>query len=179
MKNRFFILAILFISVSILSAQSISVGPQLGFSKANNADKATVMPSAAVRLDLIGLGVEGSIGYKMDKFDGGQVKTTSYPILLTGMLNVLPIIHAEAGIGWYNTKIEYSNTLNLLGNNNETKQKIGYHLGAGASIPLGTMELTGDLRYIFMKDDSFRGLTSAKSLKYDYYTLVIGALFKL
>lgn len=179
MKKVLFVFAILIVSISLLKAQSVAVGPQLGFSKTKDADKTAIMPAAAIRLDLIGLGVEGSIGYKSEKFDDGNVKTTSYPVLLTGMLNVFPFIHAEAGIGWYNTKIEYSALLKLQGAKDETTQEIGYHLGAGAEIPLGNVILTGDFRYVFLNTDFSKVSSSIESLKSDYYTLSIGLLFKL
>ena len=176
MKKGLLTFAILIATVFSLSAQSVAVGPQIGFIKTKDADKATIMPAAAIRLDLIGLGVEGSIGYKAEEFSNGQIKTTSYPILLTGMLNVFPFVHAEAGIGWYNIKINYSNTLGI---EDETNQEIGYHLGAGAAIPLGNILLTGDFRYVFLKTDFSKVSSSVESLKSDYYTVSIGLLFNL
>lgn len=179
MKNRLFVIVILLASVSILTAQSFSIGPQVGFSKTNDADKATVIPSVAARLDLLGLGIEGSIGYKADKYYDGAVKVISYPVLVTGLLKILPILHGEAGIGWYNTKYDYSDVINDIGTEDDTKQKIGYHLGAGVSLPFGNVNLTGDLRYIFMNKETFDNLDETRTIKSDYYTIVIGLFFKL
>ena len=175
MKKFIFVFVIFIFSASLMKAQSISVGPQLGFIKTKDADKAAVMPAIAVRLDLVSLEIEGSIGYKKDEYSDGQVKTTSYPILLTGMLSVFPFVHAEAGIGWYNNKIDYSN----FSFKSETKQNIGYHLGAGAEVPLGNVILTGDIRYVFLNIDFSKVNSSIQSLKSDYYTLSVGLMFKL
>lgn len=178
MKTRNILILLTVLIASTLSAQSISIGPQLGFAKSSDADKATVLPAIAARLNLIGLSVEGSIGYKSDEYSDGQIKTKSYPVLLTGMLGIFPMIHAEAGIGWYNTKIDYSSELNTLGVNDETKQEVGYHIGAGAEIPLGNVVLTGDLRYVFLNVD-FNNTSKLASAKSNYYTINVGLLFKL
>ena len=178
MKNKISTLVILLILTASVGAQSFSIGPQIGFIKTKDADKASIMPAIAARLNLIGLKVEGSIGYKSDEYGSGEIKTKSYPILLTGMLSVFPFIHAEAGIGWYNTKIDYSSALQALGAKNETTQDIGYHLGAGAELPLGNVVLTGDIRYVFLNVD-FNNTVKLASQKSDYYTINVGLLFKL
>jgi len=175
--TRLSILLLLFVSITS-KAQSLAIGPQIGFIKTSDADKSIIMPAVAARLNLIGLGVEASIGYKSEEFGDGQLKTTSYPIMLTGFLSVFPLIRAEAGIGWYNTKVDYSNTLNHSGATDETLQEIGYHIGAGTEIPLGNVVLTGDVRYVFLNVD-FNNTAKLFSTKSNYYTICAGMLFKL
>ena len=51
MKKKFLVFALFIFTASLMEAQSISVGPQLGFIKTKDADKATVMPAVAVRLE--------------------------------------------------------------------------------------------------------------------------------
>jgi hypothetical protein len=150
----------------VISAQTLMIGPQVGFSKSGDADKASVMPAVAARLSLLNLEAELSIGYKSEEFDDGSIKTKSYPVLFTGMFKIFPVFRAEAGIGWYNTKIEYDKS-------DETVQKIGYHVGGGAEIPLGNIVLTGDFRYVFLD------VALNNDLKSDYYTMNVGLLFKL
>ncbi len=178
MNSKKFLLGLIFIAASSISAQSFSIGPQISFLKSTDADNSVIMPAVAARLDLLNFGIEGSIGYKSEEYGDGMIKTTSYPVLLTGMLGVFPFIHAEAGIGWYNTKIDYDEALVQLGSNDETKQEIGYHIGAGAEIPLGNAILTGDLRYVFL-DVDFNNTSKLFSTKSNYYTICIGLLFKL
>lgn len=174
MKKMFFIFILILIAGSI-NAQSISIGAQGSYVKSQDAD-AVIMPAAAVRLGFVGLKVEGSIGYKSDKYFDGAVKTTTYPVMLTGFLNLLPIIHLEGGIGWYNTKVEYSGFFS--GTPSETSSNIGYHAGAGLEIPLGNLILTGDIRYVIEKT-KFANIKSTADLKSDFYMVVVGLMFKL
>ncbi len=174
MKKLSFILIVLIVVTTSLKAQSIAVGPQVGFIKSTDADKASIMPGLALRINLLGFGVEGSIYYKSEEFQNGAIKTKSYPINLTAMLNVLPIVHAEAGIGWYNTQIDFTH-LNSTYNSisDETKTKPGYHFGAGVELPLGNLLLTGDIRYVFLD------LSTAVSFKSNFSVIMVGAMFKL
>ncbi|MFA5803305.1 MAG: hypothetical protein WC879_01555 [Melioribacteraceae bacterium] len=174
MKKLHFII-ILIIIAGTINAQSIAIGAQGAYVKSQDAD-AVIMPSAAIRLGFGGLKVEGSIGYKSDKFDGGAIKTTTYPVMLTGFLGLLPFLHLEAGIGWYNTKVEYS--IPNLSIPSETYSDIGYHAGAGAEIPLGNIILTGDIRYVISKE-KFNNARSTKDLNPDFYMIVVGLMFKL
>jgi len=152
-------------------AQSISLGPQLGFVKSTDADQTSLMPGLAARLNLLGFGIEGSIYYKSEDLYNGSIKTKSYPINITLLWNILPLFHAEGGIGWYNTKIDYSNILETL--KSETKNNVGYHLGAGVALPLGGITLTADIRYVFLD------ISSASSFKSNFSVVMIGALFTL
>ena len=170
-KNMLFTLALLISFSSLLSAQSVAFGPQLGFIKSSDSDNSVMMPGAALRVNFIGLSVEGSIYYKSEEYQSGAIKAKSYPIMLTGFVNVLPLIHGEVGVGWYNTKIDYSGSLSSL--KAETSNSMGYHLGAGAELPLGSLILAGDIRYVFLS------LSSATSFKSNFYVIMVGAFFKL
>jgi len=152
-------------------AQSISLGPQLGFVKSTDADQTSLMPGLAARLSLLGFGVEGSIYYKTEDLRNGSVKTKSYPINITLLWKVLPLIHAEGGIGWYNTKIDDSNILDAV--RSETKNGTGYHIGAGVELPLGGISLTADIRYVFLD------IASSTSFKSNFTVILIGAQFTL
>lgn len=170
MKTKKILPILILFFAGVISAQTLMIGPQVGFSKSGDADKASVMPAVAARLSLLNLEAELSIGYKSEEFGDGLVKTKSYPVLFTGMFKIFPVFRAEAGIGWYNTKIEYDKSL-MIGD--ETVQKIGYHVGAGAEIPLGNIVLTGDFRYVFLD------VALNNDWKSDYYTMNVGLLFKL
>ena len=170
-KNIFFTLVLMVCASRFLTAQSIAIGPQLGFIKSSDADNSVLMPGAAMRVNLMGLSVEGSIYYKSEEYQNGAIKAKTYPIMLTGFLNVLPLVHGEVGVGWYNTKIDYSGTLSSL--KAETSNSMGYHIGAGAELPLGGLIIAGDIRYVFLS------LSSATSFKSNFYVIMVSALFKL
>ncbi len=170
-KSMLFTLVLSTALSSILTAQSVAFGPQLGFIKSSDADNAVTMPGAALRVNLMGLSVEGSIYYKSEEYRNGAIKAKTYPIMLTGFLNVLPLVHGEVGVGWYNTKINYSGSLSSL--KAETSSAMGYHVGAGAELPLGSLILAGDIRYVFLS------LSSATSFKSNFYIMMVSALFKL
>ena len=173
--KKLFSVVMLIIIAGTLNAQSISIGVQGAYVKSQDAD-AVVMPAAAVRIGFGGLEVEGSVGYKADKYMDGAIKATTYPIMLTGFIGLLPMIHLEAGIGWYNTKVEYSGI--FAGAPSETYSEIGYHAGVGAEIPLGNVILTGDLRYVIEKS-KFNNVRTTSDLKSDFYMVVVGLMFKL
>jgi len=173
--KKLFSVIILIIIAGTINAQSIAIGAQGAYVKSQDAD-GVIMPAAAVRIGLGGLSVEGSIGYKSDKYLDGAIKTTTYPVMVTGFIGLLPFIHLEAGIGWYNTKVEYSGM--FAGAPSETYSDIGYHAGAGAEIPLGNVILTGDIRYVIEKT-KFNNVQNASDLKSDFYMIVVGLMFKL
>jgi hypothetical protein len=169
------ILFFLALSMSFIHAQTLAVGPQVGIIKSTDADNASIMPGLALRLDLLGFGFEGSVYYKSEKFNNGFATTKSYPINLTGFISLMPMIHGEAGIGWYDTQIDFAQPIKQIGSqiSNETKSKPGYHIGAGVSLPAGNLLLTGDIRYVFLD------LASTAQFKSDFYVIMIGVMFKL
>lgn len=151
-------------------AQSISIGPQLGFVKSTDADNASLMPGVAVRLNLLSFGLEGAIYYKSEDFQSGSVNTKGYPINITLLWKFMPLLHAEGGIGWYNTKIDGSlnNVKSEINNNNA-----GYHLGAGIDLPLSGVILTVDIRYVFLD------ISSQYNFKSNFSVVMIGLSFPL
>ena len=176
MKKVYIFILITIIGFTTLNAQSIAIGPQAGLIKTKDSDKTTIMSGVALRINLLGLKAESSVYYKKEEFNNGDIKTTSYPIMLTAMLSLLPIIHGEAGIGWYNTKVEYSGL--LAGLKSQTTNDVGYHIGAGVELPLGSILLTGDIRYVFL-NLKLTDNTNYSDLKNDFYAIMIGAMFKL
>jgi opacity protein-like surface antigen len=172
-ESRLLTFLVILVVSSTIMAQSLAFGPQLGFVKSNDAEKASMMPGLALRLNLIGISVEGSMYYKSEDFQTSQGKVTikTYPINLTAFINVLPIVHAEAGIGWYNSKIDFDHPIQSI--SSETKSKPGYHVGAGVQIPVGNILLTGDVRYVFLD------LASAVSMKTNFTVIMVGAMFKI
>lgn len=181
MKRLLAALIVFLFVLTAAQAQSITAGPQLGYYKSQDADNASVMIGGALRVKLSSsFGFEGSINYKREKFDDGNVKVTSYPVMATAMIYIIPIVYGAAGAGWYNVRYEYSELYKSdeYGYKDETKQRFGYHLGAGAQLPVGNVVLTGDARYVFL-DLKLDNLPSLKSFKSNFYVLTAGILFRL
>ncbi len=179
MKKLLIISFISLFAFSEVHSQSAAIGPQLGYYKSQDADQGNVMIGAALRLKLSdSFGVEGSINYRKEDYDNGNLKVISYPVMVSALVYVIPIVYGAAGAGWYNTKYDYSTTYESSGLKDETKQEFGYHLGAGVEIPVGNILVTGDVRYVFL-DLKLDKLPSAKSLKSNFYVITGGILFRL
>lgn len=151
MIRKLLFLSILVTFLGTIQAQSFMIGPQLGyFAPKEKGVDGTVLFGGAARLKLGSLGAEAAINYRQQTEDiyGGELKTAFYPVMVSGLFYPLPIVYATAGIGWYNYKITWKSSF---GDVSETGSEIGYHLGGGAEIPLGSVVLSGDIKYIFMK----------------------------
>ncbi len=175
MKKLFLIMfAIVFAQSAI--AQEVALGPIAGYFKTSDADEGSIIFGGAVRLKLAdALGIEGSIGYRKEEYENGDLKVTSYPIMVTGMLYALPMVYGAIGAGWYNFNIEYASSLGAV---DETTQEFGYHLGAGVELPLGNLILRGDIRYVFLNLE-LDNMPTAKDIKSDFYVITAGVLFNL
>lgn len=153
-------------------SQSIAIGPQVGYYKAKDADEGSFLFGGMARLKLGGaFAVEGSINYRKEDYMDGAYSITSYPVQLSALIYVLPVAYGVAGIGWYNAKYE-------AGSFSETFSDVGYHIGAGAEIPLGALILTGDIRYVFLKYqfDTAYGSTDVEA---NFFVITAGLLFSL
>ena len=177
--------ALFFVLITVANAQEpgtvkgFYIGPQLGFQKANDADKGNMMYGAAARLEVTPtFSLEGSINYRQEDFADDKVTVRNYPVMVTAMIYPIPIVYGAIGAGWYNTRFDYSDDLNKLGVNDETKQKFGYHFGGGVSLALNkTTLLTGDIRYVFI-DYKFDKLIG-RDVSSNFYVITAGLLFKL
>ena len=109
MKNLILLTMAFFIAMLVqINAQSINLGPEIGFEKAAGADEGKFMGGAALRLKLpISLGFEASINYRSENYLNGAVTVKSWPIMLTALYYPIPIIYGGIGLGWYNTTFEY------------------------------------------------------------------------
>jgi len=175
MKKIIFIMFVIIFAQSVY-AQEVGIGPIVGYFKTSDADEGSLIFGGAVRLKLAdALGIEGSIGYRKEEYENGLLKVTSYPIMVTGMLYVMPMLYGAVGAGWYNFNIEYANSLGL---SDETTQEFGYHLGGGVELPLGNLILRGDIRYVFL-NLKLDNMPNAEDIKSDFYVITAGLLFNL
>ncbi len=183
-KPALVLFAALMISVST-KAQGLYLGPQVGWQRASSADNGKFMIGAACRIKLSdALGVEGSINYRKEDYNNGDVTVTSYPVMVTGMIYPISILYGAIGVGWYNTSFAYSSSLHQMGVNDQTEQKFGWHFGAGVELPLSGSAsspntiLTADIRYVFLNYD-FQQMPGSSNLKSDFVVITAGILFGL
>lgn len=163
------------------NAQSIAIGPQVGYQKARDADEGNIMGGAALRFKLTpALGVEASINYRQEKFANDALTVRSWPVMATGLIYPLPIVYGAIGFGWYNTTFDYDQSKSPFQSvDDETKQKVGWHFGGGVELPVGaTSKFTADIRYVFL-DYEFKQLPGSGDLNGDFYVITAGFLFGL
>ena len=178
LKKIILLFFVIIFSFTSLIAQTIAVGPQLGYHKSEDAEGSLLL-GAMGRIYLANsFALEASINYRSEDYQNGAVKTKMYPVMVSGLLYFFPLLYGTVGAGWYNTKIDYSNALNSLGVKDETKSEFGYHLGIGAELGFGNLILTGDIRYVFLnlKLDRLPGINE---LKNNFYVITSGVLFEL
>ena len=150
MASRFTLtLSLLILSAVTAAAQTgVEVGPQVGFYRAQDGDRARGIGGVAMRLRFSEVfGVEGSISYREEVYSDGMVDVKSWPVMITALVYPFPIAYGAVGAGWYNSSIDYSFTPVVL---SETKEQFGWHFGGGMELPLDSVtKLVGDIRLRF------------------------------
>lgn len=179
-KRSLFVVMFALCMASQVDAQSMSLGPQFGYQKAKDADEGKLMYGAAIRVKLLpALGGEASIHYRQEEYADGVITVRSWPVMATGLIYFFPMLYGAIGFGWYNTMLDYSDALNAVDLDDETKQKVGWHFGAGVELPLATgARLTGDIRYVFL-DYDFEDIPNREDVSSDFYVITVGFLFDL
>jgi len=173
------LIGLIALMVAQVNAAGISIGPQLGFYKAQDADEGSIMGGVACRLKFTPvLGAEASINYREEKYGNDAVTVRSWPVMVTGLIYPLPVVYGAIGAGWYNTTFDYDQSkFPLL--TDETTQEFGWHFGGGVELPMGSnFKLTGDIRYVFL-DYKFEEIPGTGNLKSDFFVICIGFLFGL
>jgi hypothetical protein len=97
------------IPIAAMAGGPFSLGPRVGYYKAQDADEGKLFAGAAARLRLSSaLAVEGSVDLRKEEYMRGRVTVTSWPVMVTGLVYPLPFLYGLIGAGWYNTKVEYA-----------------------------------------------------------------------
>lgn len=180
-KNIMLVIAVALLIASQAGAQSIKLGPQVGYQEAKDADNGKLMAGAALRLKLSSmLGIEGAINYRGEKYSDGALTVRSWPVQASALIYPLPLVHGTIGTGWYNTTLDYDQSKAGYANlDDETTQKIGWHFGGGIDLPVGkSSTLTADIRYVFL-DYNFDALPGSANLDSDFYMISVGLLLGL
>jgi hypothetical protein len=158
------------------SSTRLYVGPQVGFQQARNADNGKWLIGGAARLKFLSvLGGEAAINYRQEEYGHGAVKVISWPVMATGLFYPVRFLYGAIGAGWYYTTFDYDqNKFPLI--KDETKQKFGWHFGAGGELPIGSAKLTADVRYVFLNYD-FQQVPGLSGLHSDFFMVTLGILF--
>ncbi len=175
---RFAVFATAALIAASAEAQDLSLGPQIGYQKAQGAEAGKLMAGAALRFKLSSrFGMEGAINYRQEKFAGGDLTVRSWPVMVTGLIYPLPIVYGSLGAGWYNTRFEYASSNPRIAVE-DTRQEVGWHFGGGLEIPIGkSTKLAGDIRYVFLNYDFDQ--VPGVQLESDFYMLTMGIQFGL
>jgi opacity protein-like surface antigen len=177
-KKILVILGLITVLVAPVNAQSVSLGPQVGYYKAQDAD-GNFMGGVAWRFKFTPLfGLDASINYRQEKYANDALTVRSWPIMVTGLIYPLPIVYGAIGAGWYSTTFDYDqNKFSFL--KDETTQEFGWHFGGGVEFPVGSnFKLNGDIRYVFL-DYDFKEIPGSDDLKSNFYVITVGLLFGL
>lgn len=164
---------------SVMYAQGVHFGPELGIYNAKDGDDTRLMGGVALRFKLSpALGLEGSINYRQEEYGGGSVTVRTWPVMVTGLIYPIPIVYGALGAGWYNTSFEYNEGKpGLFGLGSDTRQEFGWHFGAGVELPMGRYShLIGDVRYVFLNYD-FKQFPGSSGLNSNFYVITVGVLF--
>ncbi|MHB9030987.1 MAG: outer membrane protein [Candidatus Latescibacterota bacterium] len=180
MLKKLVLLTVLLASgVGGVEAQEVLLGPSGGYQRSQDSDGGEFLGGLALRVKATeAFGVEGSILYRQEDFEDGDVTVRSWPVMATALIYPLPFIYGSIGGGWFYTTFDYSDELNDAGTEDDTTSEFGWHFGGGAEIPLGErIKLTGDIRYVFL-DYDFEGLPG-RDIDSNFYMITVGILFRL
>jgi len=178
-KKISLILGLITVLIVPVHAQSLSVGPQVGYYKAQDADKGSFMGGVAWRIKLMpALGLEASINYRQETYADDALTVRNWPVMVTGLIYPIPVVYAAIGAGWYSVTYDFDQSkLPLF--KDETTQAFGWHFGGGVELPVGSnFKVTGDIRYVFLNYD-FKEIPGSADLKSNFYIITAGFLFGL
>jgi hypothetical protein len=164
----------------------LGIGGHLGYFEVSDDGEKTVFGGGHVRLRLpILLSFEGALDYRpsasrdVTGVPGGELDVTTYPITISALGYPFPGLYLLAGIGWYNTTIELTDSGISTGPSSYTNDNFGSHFGAGLDLPIGSnTSLNGDVRYVFL-DYDVRDLDVAElsDLDANYISFGVGITF--
>lgn len=153
--------------------------PSLGLTKPRHEDNgfqngsdARMYGGVAFRANLATmLQTEIGVMYRDEKRAANNVTVRMWPVTASLWLNPVPLLYAGAGVGWYNTTIDYSSSVPL---RDETHQDFGVHVGGGVRVPFSPdvlLDLSG--RYVFLNDIDTK-FADLNHLDPDFWTLSLG-----
>lgn len=178
-KRTLILAGLIALMIAPVNSQSVSLGPQVGYYKAQDADEGNLMYGAAWRFKFTRMfGLEGSINYRQESYAKDALTVRNWPVMVTGLIYPLPFVYGAIGAGWYNVTYDYDQSkLSFI--EDETTQEFGWHFGGGVELPVGSnFKLTGDIRYVFLNYD-FKDIPGIGVLNSNFYVITVGFLFDL
>jgi outer membrane protein W len=153
-----------------------AIGGQIGFQKAADADNGNIMFGGLLRAYLTNaVALEASINYRQQEYQNSSIKVIDWPVQISGLFYPIEYLYGVVGVGWYNTKTEYSGSLSDIAD--KTTQEFGWHFGAGLDIPLSEKTLLfGDFRYVFL-NYKFEDVPGGGEISSDYFQINAGLMF--
>ena len=104
-------MALMALIVAPAKAQRVSIGPQVGYYRAQDADEGSFMGGVALRFKVMPiLGAEASINYRQEEYFDGALTVRSWPVMVTGLIYPLPFVYGAIGFGWYNVTADYDDS---------------------------------------------------------------------
>ena len=132
-----------------VGGHAFSIGPRASYFKPKGADEGTWFGGAQARIGLgNAVGLEGSIDYRKDEYDG-DVEVITYPVQASLLVYLAPDAPVSpyilGGGGWYHSRIN-------AGDYHDTSYRFGPHAGGGLEIAIGpSLSLDGAYRYVWLK----------------------------
>lgn len=156
-------------------AGGLGIGARYALVHVQESDDNVGMPGVFVRLGDGFFGLEGTVDYRTEDF-AGDVKVKTWPVTASLLVRPIPIVFAGAGLGWYNTTVDY----NSAALDNQTESTLGYQFGGGVQLPIApTLSFVADARYHFV-DYEFDDVPSGFNFDdADYFSLHGGLLLTL
>ena len=158
------------------SGVQFSIGPAGGYLHARGADRGTWLVGGQARLHFLQyLALEASLTFHQNRFEGGDIHVTQYPLQISGLIYPIPTAivspYLVGGAGWYYSRITYSGA--LTGISNDTEHTFGTHAGMGLDLKLGRWTLDADFRYIFLNPTG----TQVADGDFNYWQVTFGVNF--
>lgn len=145
--------------------------PSVGLTRSVDSNDTQSQIGLALRGGLVPgvLDTELGVGYRKDRYSNGALEVTQVPVTASLLVTPIPSLHADAGVGWYDTRLDYKDPALP----DETKQKFGVHVGGGFDIPLApvvALDVTG--RYVMLQKQDSRLVP--RTFNPDFWTLSLG-----
>jgi opacity protein-like surface antigen len=133
----------------VASVDAAGIGARIGRVSVPDTDEGATMFGAFLRSGAV-LGLEGAVDYRTETLGGGGELRT-WPITASLVLQPVPLVYGLAGIGWYQTTLDFPPGLMI---EKKTESKVGYQVGAGVRLPvLPPISLLADIRYAYIDYD--------------------------
>jgi len=161
------------------NAITLLVGPNAGWSYTSDSEISAPIFGGAARVHLLDfISAELAVSYRSEDVEGGGTIDT-VPIQVSGMLHIVPAVHATLGVGWYEVDANLDAVGMTLGSFDDQASDFGLHLGGGVDVPLSTRLLLNlEARYVFLGYD-LSDATNLLDVKADYLQLSAGILLQL